>query len=81
MGSYGRFFDGDDLLKLLRTRIQSAGGQSEFARKTGINRTHLNKVLNSARPPSSRILGALNLRIVYAPVGRRSSALARATDD
>jgi DNA-binding phage protein len=70
-GSYARVFDDDDVLKLLHARVKSAGGQTAFSKKTGVERSHLNTVLNGRRPLTSSILNALNLRIVYAPVGRR----------
>jgi DNA-binding phage protein len=72
LGSYARVFDDDDVLKLLHSRVKSAGGQSAFERETGVERTYLNKVLNGKKPPSApSILDALNLRIVYTPTGRR----------
>jgi hypothetical protein len=36
LGAYARVFDGDDVLKLLHSRVKSAGGQSAFARETGV---------------------------------------------
>jgi len=71
LGSNARVFDDDDVLKLLRSRIEGAGGQTAFTRQTGVERSHLNMVLNGKRRPSPSILEALNLRIVYTPVGRR----------
>jgi DNA-binding transcriptional regulator YdaS (Cro superfamily) len=62
--------DHDDVLKLLHSRVKSAGGQVAFSRQ-GVQRTHLNLVLNGRRPLSPSILDALNLRVVYATVGRR----------
>jgi DNA-binding phage protein len=72
LGSYARVLDDDDVLKLLRSRVKSAGGQSAFERETGVARTYLNRVLKGKKPPSApSILDALNLRIVYRPTGRR----------
>ena len=62
-----RALDDDDVRKLLHSRVESAGGQSAFARQTGVDRAHLNRVLKGMRPPTLSILDALNLRIVYAP--------------
>jgi DNA-binding phage protein len=55
-----------DVLKLLRREIDRAGGQSEWARQTGVYRTHLNKVLNGWRPPGPSICRALGLKSINA---------------
>jgi transcriptional regulator with XRE-family HTH domain len=70
LGSYARVFDDDDVRKLLHSRVKSAGSQSAFARQTGVDRAYLNMVLNGKRRPSTSIIAALNLRVVYVPVGR-----------
>ena len=84
LGSYGRFFDGDDVLKLLRGKVKSAGSQTAFARITGVDRTYLNQVLKGKKPITApSILDVLNLRIVYAPdgaVGRRPRRPGRLPD-
>jgi DNA-binding phage protein len=78
LGSYGRALDNDDLLKLLRSRVKSAGGQSAFARQHGIVRTYLNTVLNGKKSPGGpSILDALRLCVAYRPVERRDRADAR----
>ena len=51
-----------DLLRLLRRDINRAGGQSEWARQTGICRTYINRVLNGRKPPGPSIYGALGLK-------------------
>jgi|HubBroStandDraft_6_1064221.scaffolds.fasta_scaffold60312_4 hypothetical protein len=68
VGSYTRVFDDDDVLKLLHSSVKSAGGQIAFSKKTGVERSHLNMVLNGKRRLSPSIIDALNLRVVYAPV-------------
>ena len=80
-GTYARVFDDREVLEMLHARVKSAGSQVAFSRVTGVSREHLNKVLHGKRAFGPTILEVLNLRIVYAPVGRRSSAMARATDD
>jgi DNA-binding phage protein len=60
-----RIFDKKDVARLLRSEVKRAGGQSAWARKTGIERTYLTKVLAGQKPPSKRILYALKLRTVY----------------
>jgi hypothetical protein len=43
-----RVLDDDDVLKLLSSSVKSAGSQIAFSSK-GVERTHLNKVLNGRR--------------------------------
>jgi DNA-binding transcriptional regulator YdaS (Cro superfamily) len=76
LGSYTRVFDDDEVLKLLHSSVKSAGGQIAFSKKTGVERSHLNMVLNGKRRLSPSIIDALNPRVVYAPVGRHPSARA-----
>jgi len=75
LGGYARIFDDNDVLKLLHARVKSAGGQIAFSKQTGVERSHLNMVLNGRRPLSPSILDALNLRIVYAPVTANNASL------
>ena len=75
-GTYIRVLDDDDVLKLLHARVKSAGGQIAFSKLTGVERSHLNMVLNGKRRLSPSIIDALNLRVVYAPIGRRPCARA-----
>jgi len=49
---------------LLRADVAMAGGQSEWSRRTGLNRTYLNKVLRGKKPIGQRISGAVGLRKV-----------------
>jgi hypothetical protein len=69
----GRLLDHDDVLRLLHSRVKDAGGQAAFS-KQGVDRAHLNLVLNRKRRVSSSIIDALNLRVVYAPIGGRQRA-------
>jgi hypothetical protein len=72
LGSYGRFFEGDDVRKLLHSRVKSAGGQRAFLKQTGVDRTHLNQVPKGKRGIAPSTMEVLDLRIVYTPVrGRR----------
>ena len=75
-GTYARVFDDDDVRKLLHASVKSAGGQIAFSKQAGVERSHLNMVLNGKRRLSPSIIDALNLRVVYSPVGRRPSARA-----
>jgi DNA-binding phage protein len=58
--------DNKDLVRLLRSEVEKAGGQSAWARQEGIDRTLLNRVLNDQKPPSKEIIRALKLCNVYA---------------
>jgi DNA-binding phage protein len=54
-----------DVLQLLRREVAKAGGQSAWARKTGVNRSILNKALQERKPAQKSVLKALGLEIVY----------------
>jgi hypothetical protein len=77
LGSYGHFFEDADALKLLHSKVKAAGGQNAFSRQTGVERSHLNLVLNGRRPLSPSIIDALNLRVVYVPDVRGPSVQLR----
>jgi DNA-binding phage protein len=57
--------DEKDVLQLLNEVIDRAGGQSAWAKRTGVDRVGLNKVLRGRRPLNSKILQALKLKKVY----------------
>ena len=63
-----RVLDDDGVLKLLNSRVQSAGSQMAFSRQQGVDRSHLCQVLNGRRPLLPRIIAALNLRRAYVPI-------------
>jgi AraC-like DNA-binding protein len=54
-----------DVLRILRADIQEAGNQSKWARRHGISRPHLNRVLKRKRGFSPRILKALKLKPIW----------------
>jgi DNA-binding phage protein len=72
-----RVLDDKDLVERLHSSVKRAGGQSAFARRTGVNRVHLNLVLTGKRLPTSSILNALNLGIVYVALGRSARLAVR----
>ena len=72
--TYARVFEEDDVQNLLDARIKSAGGQIAFAKRMGLDRSHMNMVLNGKRHLSPSIIAALDLRVVYAPVRRRGGS-------
>jgi DNA-binding phage protein len=67
-----RFLELKDVIRLLRSEVERAGGQSAWAKKTGNNRTTINRVLHDRIPPTKKIIGALKLRMVFVPK-RKSS--------
>ena len=58
--------DDKDVVRLLRSEVEQAGGQSAWARRERIDRTLLNRVLNGHKPPSKEIIRALKLCNAYA---------------
>jgi len=72
-----RVLDDNDVVERLRLSVKRAGGQSAFARQTGIDRTHLNHVLNGKRLPSWSIIDALNLGIVFVALDQYDGIAAR----
>jgi DNA-binding phage protein len=57
--------DNKDVILVLRLEVERAGGQSSWARREGIDRTLLNRVLSGQRPPTKEIIRALKLCNVY----------------
>jgi len=55
----------EDVIRLLRSEVEQAGGQSAFAKKVGMDRSTINRILNGQRSLHPKILRALNLRIVF----------------
>jgi DNA-binding phage protein len=53
-----------DVLKLLRAQIDHVGGQSEYARQTGVNRVIINRVLNGRQSPGLNLCRMLGLQWV-----------------
>jgi DNA-binding phage protein len=72
-----RVLDDKDLVERLHSSVNRAGGQSAFARQTGANRVHLNLVLAGKRLPTSSIIDALNLGVVYVPLDKSNGLAAR----
>jgi hypothetical protein len=53
-----------DIVQLLQFEVERAGSQMAWAKKHGVDRPKVNKVLHSAMPPTPSIIRALRLRIV-----------------
>jgi hypothetical protein len=61
-----RRLDNRSVVRLLRSEVRRAGGQSSWARREHIDRTMLNRVLSGKKPPTEKIIRALKLCNVYA---------------
>jgi DNA-binding phage protein len=60
-----RLFDEKEVLQLLRSEVERAGGQSAWARKSRFDRPMLNKILSGRLSPTKKIIDLLNLCLVY----------------
>jgi DNA-binding phage protein len=60
------FLEQEDVVALLREEVDKAGGQVAWSKKTGVDRTNLNRILNGHIPPTKAVMVALKLRLVYA---------------
>jgi DNA-binding phage protein len=58
-------YDDDDVVRLLRAEVERVGGQTAFARKCGLSRANLNKILHGSLSPTKSVIKALKLRKVY----------------
>jgi len=59
-----RALDQNDVVRLLRSEVRRAGGQKEWARKSGVAPSMISMVLTGDRPPNEKIISALKLRRV-----------------
>jgi DNA-binding transcriptional regulator YdaS (Cro superfamily) len=62
-----RRLDLNDVLRLLTREVERVGGQSEWARRTGVDRTHVNQVMRGRKVPAGRIVRALGLKKLLLP--------------
>ena len=60
-----RILEERDVVQFLQSEVEKAGTQIAWAEKHGVDRVHLNKVLNRVRRPSDSIIRALGLRTVF----------------
>ena len=67
LGRHSLTFDDDEVIQLLRAAVEREENQGAFARRHGLERTHLNQILNGKRAITRAVLKALGLRKVYAP--------------
>jgi DNA-binding phage protein len=67
LGSHLLVFNDSEVLQLLRTAVEREENQGIFARRHGVNRSNLNRMLKGKRLVASAVLKALGLRKVYTP--------------
>ena len=65
LGAQGRVFTDNEVRQLLRAAIELAGTQVAFAKRYGLDRTHLNQVLKGKSRVSGSLLKCLGLRKAY----------------
>jgi hypothetical protein len=59
--------DAQDVVPLLRSGVEQAGGRNPWSRKTGVDPTTVSKVASNKRRPNESIIAALKLRKVFVP--------------
>jgi len=67
LGSHLLVFNDEEVRQLLRAAVEREGDQGVFARRAGVNRSNLNRMLKGKRNVVSAVLKALGLRKVYTP--------------
>jgi len=65
LGAQGRVFTDNEVRQLLRAAIELAETQVAFAKRHGLDRTHLNQVLKGKSRVSGSLLKCLGLRKAY----------------
>jgi hypothetical protein len=66
IGTYGLMFDHDEVVQLLRAAVEREGNQVAYAKRHGVDRAHLNQILNRKKHIGPSFLKALGLQNVYA---------------
>jgi hypothetical protein len=79
LGTQARVFNDNEVRQLLRAAVERAGTQVAFAKRHGLDRTHLNQVLKGKSRISTSVLKCLGLCKAYtidpaANLGRTTKA-------
>lgn len=79
LGTQARVFNDNEVRQLLRAAVERAGTQVAFAKRHGLDRTHLNQVLKEKSRISTSVLKCLGLCKAYtidpaANLGRTTQA-------
>jgi hypothetical protein len=64
-----RILKQEDVVQLLWREVQKAGTQTAWAKKNGVDRAELKRVLHRSKPPTQAIIRALGLRTVIVTDG------------
>jgi DNA-binding response OmpR family regulator len=68
--------EAEDVVQLLQSEIERAGGPMAYSKKTRVDRAVVHRTLTRQKRPSKSIIRALDLRVVYVPkrdkVGERN---------
>jgi transcriptional regulator with XRE-family HTH domain len=59
LGTYSLIFDDDEVIRLLSAAVQREGSQDAFARRYGIDRSHLNQILSGKKSVNTAVMKAL----------------------
>jgi hypothetical protein len=66
MGTYALIFNQGEVVRLLKAAVEREGSQLAYAKHHGVDRAHLNQILNGKKHIGPSFLKALGLRNVYA---------------
>jgi len=69
--------DAEDVVQLLHSEIERAGGPSAFSRKARVDRAAVHRCLKRQERPGKKIINALDLRVVYVPKRDKPKASGR----
>src|ERR1700751_2966225 len=61
LGIRSLIFDDYEVIQLLRAAIERVGSQDAFARRHGIDRTHLNQILSGKKSVNTAVMRASRL--------------------
>jgi hypothetical protein len=60
-------FEAEDVVRLLQSEVERAGGPMAFSKKARVDRATVHRTLKRQEGPTRRIIRALDLRVVYMP--------------
>jgi hypothetical protein len=66
IGTYALTFNHDEVVRLLKAAVKREGSQAAYAKRHGVDRAHLNQILNGKKHAGPTFVKALGLRNIYA---------------